>query len=306
MTSKGFFKRHSRRGSYDLFSAYDHFVPDIPDLIWIMVLFLAGMFIGGIVAAVLTFAASPAFATTYGMVIVYPLQFIPAMLYASAKSRRNEGFEKGYALDNSNFGGRSGLSMALIVSAMAVAAAFVIEPVSMLLPEMSEAMKAAMEMLLNGPVWITLISVSVFAPFFEEWLCRGIILRGLLKKVKPAWAIVISALIFGLIHGNLWQAIPAFIIGVILGYVYYKTGSLKLTMLMHCVNNTLSVIVSRIPALKDAEFFADVMSPWAYVTVVLAFAVVLASGLVIMKSIPLKDSGPEGDLGACKVIDPSF
>lgn len=302
MTSKGFFKRHTRRGSYDLFSGYNHFMPDFSDLIWILVLFLVGMFLGGIVAAALTFIMSPEFATTYGMVIVYPLQFIPAMLYASAKSRRNEGFEKGYALDSQNFGGRSDLSMALIVSAMAVAGAFVIEPVSMLLPEMSEAMKAAMEMMLNGPIWIVLISVSIFAPFFEEWLCRGIILRGLLKKVKPGWAIVISAAIFGLIHGNLWQAIPAFIIGVILGYVYYKTGSLKLTMLMHCVNNTLSVIVSRIPAFEDVEFFAEVMSPWAYVLVVLAFAVVLASGLVIMRSIPLK----EGNLGGCDAIDSSF
>ena len=290
------------RGSYDLFSTYDHFMPGISDLIWIMVLFLAGMFLGGLVTTVLTLTMSVSFATTYGMVIVYPLQFIPAMLYASAKSRRNEGFEKGYALDSNNFGGRKGWSMALIVSAMALACAFVIEPISMLLPEMSEVMKAAMEMLLEGPIWIVLISVSVFAPFFEEWLCRGIILRGLLTKVKPAWAIVISALVFGLIHGNLWQAIPAFIIGVVLGYVYYKTGSLKLTMLMHCVNNTLSVIVSRIPGLEDVEFFSQIMSPWAYVIVIAAFAVVLASGLVIMRSIPLKD----GNLGGCNAIPNEF
>jgi membrane protease YdiL (CAAX protease family) len=293
-----YFKKKTMRGSYDLFSTYNHFVPGISDLIWIMVLFLVGIFLGSLVTVAFTFAMSASFATTYGMVIVYPIQFIPAMLYASAMSRRNEGFEKGYAIDSNNFGGRKGWAMALIVSAMALAGAFVIEPISMLLPEMSEKMKAAMEMMLDGPVWIVLISVSVFAPFFEEWLCRGIILRGLLTKVKPAWAIVISALIFGLIHGNLWQAIPAFIIGVILGYVYYKTGSLKLTMLMHCVNNTLSVIVSRIPAFEDVEFFAEVMSPWAYVTVIVAFAVVLASGLVIMKTIPLK----EGNLGGCDAI----
>ena len=293
-----YFKKKTRRGSYDILSTYNHFVPEISDLIWTMILFLAGMFLGGLVTAVLSLTMSTSFATTYGLVIVYPLQFIPAMLYASAKSRRNEGFEKGYALDSNNFGGRKGWSMALIASAMAVAGAFVIEPISMLLPEMSESMKAAMEMMLNGPVWIVLISVSVFAPFFEEWLCRGILLRGLLTKVKPAWAIVISAAVFGLIHGNLWQAIPAFIIGLILGYVYYKTGSLKLTMLMHCVNNTLSVIVSRIPGLEDAEFFAQIMSPWAYVIVILAFAAVLASGLVIMRSIPLK----EGNLGGCDAI----
>lgn len=297
-----YFKKKTMRGSYDLFSTYNHFVPGISDLIWTMILFLVGMTLGVLVTTALTLTMSPSFATTYGLVIVYPLQFIPAMLYASAKSRRNEGFEKGYALDSSNFGGRKGWSMALIVSAMALAGAFVIEPISMLLPEMSETMKAAMEMMLNGPVWIVLISVSVFAPFFEEWLCRGIILRGLLTKVKPAWAIVISALIFGLIHGNLWQAIPAFIIGVILGYVYYKTGSLKLTMLMHCVNNTLSVIVSRIPGLEDVEFFAQIMSPWAYVLVIAAFAVVLACGLVIMRSIPLK----EGNLGGCDAITEEY
>ena len=297
-----YFKKKTKRGSYDLFSTYNYFVPGISDLIWIAVLFFAGMFLGVLITTVLTLTMSSSFATTYGMVIVYPLQFIPAMLYASVKSRRNEGFEKGYAIDSNNFGERKGWSMALIVSAMALAVAFVIEPISMLLPEMSEVMKAAMEMLLDGPVWLVLISVSIFAPFFEEWLCRGIILRGLLTKVKPAWAIAISALAFGLIHGNLWQAIPAFLIGVVLGYVYYKTGSLKLTMLMHCVNNTLAVIVSRIPGLEDVEFFGQIMSPWAYVLVIIAFAVVLACGLVIMRSIPLK----EGNLGGCDAIPDEY
>ena len=285
-----FFKRHQGRGSYDLFSTYNYFMPGVSDLAWLVILFFVGVFLGILISAGLALGISQDFALTYGMVIVYPVQFIPAMLYASAVSNRNMGFEPEYPLDNSNFGGRSGLSMALIVSVMALAAAFVIEPVSMLLPEMSEATKLAMEQMLKGPVWIVLLSVSVFAPFFEEWLCRGIILRGLLKKMKPGWAIVISALVFGLIHMNLWQAIPAFIIGTILGYVYYKTGSLKLTMLMHCVNNTLSVIISRIPGLEDVEFFAEIMSPWAYVPMIIAFAVALACGLLIIRSIPLTQS----------------
>ena len=285
-----FFKRHKGRGSYDLFSTYNYFMPGFSDLVWLVILFFVGAFLGILISAGLALGISQDFAMTYGLVIVYPVQFIPAMLYASAVSQRNMGFEPEYPLDNNNFGGRSGLSMALIVSVMAISAAFVIEPVSMLLPEMSEARKMAMEQMLKGPVWIVLISVSVFAPFFEEWLCRGIILRGLLKKMKPGWAIVISALVFGLIHMNLWQAIPAFIIGVVLGYVYYKTGSLKLTMLMHCVNNTLSVILSRIPGLEDVEFFAEIMSPWTYVPMIIAFAVALACGLLIIRSIPLTQS----------------
>ena len=95
---------------------------------------------------------------------------------------------------------------------------------------------------------------------------------------------MISAAVFGLIHGNIWQAIPAFLIGCLLGYVYYKTGSLKLTMLMHCVNNTLAVVFSRIPGLEDVEFLAEIMSPWAYILVLAAFAVTLVSGLVTIAS----------------------
>ena len=273
-----------RRGSYDLFSVFDHFMPGIKDMVWMILLFIVGLMIGAGLISALRFFMPADFAMKYGTVIVYPLQFIPMMLYASAKSRFNEGFVEKEPLDRNNFGSWKGWSMALIVSAMAVAAAFVTEPISMLLPEMSPETKAMMEMLLNGPVWIVLLSVSVFAPFFEEWLCRGIILRGLLKKVGPTWAIVISAAVFGLIHGNIWQAIPAFFIGCLLGYVYYKTGSLKLTMLMHCVNNTLAVVFSRIPGLEDVEFLAEIMSPWAYILVLAAFAVTLVSGLVAISS----------------------
>ena len=288
---KHLFKRHLRRGSYDLFSNYSYFMPGTNDFIWLFIMFLVGILMSGVVLVSLQFLISPDFASTYGTMIIYPLQFIPAMLYASVQNRRNEGFEPEVPLDRCSFGGRKSWSMALIVSTMMIAAAFVIEPVSMLLPEMSEQMKKAMELLLDGPLWVTLLSVSVFAPFFEEWLCRGILLRGLLKKVSPAWAIVISSLVFGLIHMNLWQAIPAFLIGCLFGYVYYKTGSLKLTMLMHCVNNTLSVVISRIPGLEDAEFFADIMSPWAYVLAVLLFAVALTGGIAAISTIqsPFKE-----------------
>lgn len=279
------FKRHLRRGSYDLFSVYSCFMPGFSDMIWLLIMFLVGLLLGSIVLIGLQFGISPDFATRYGTVIVYPIQFIPAMLYASVQSRRNEGFVNEVQLDRCSFGRWKGWSLALTVTAMMIAAAFVTEPISMLLPEMSEQMKKAMEILLNGPVWIVLLSVSVFAPFFEEWLCRGIILRGLLAKMKPVWAIIISAAVFGLIHMNLWQAIPAFLIGCLLGYVYYKTGSLKLTMLMHCVNNTLSVIISRIPGLEDVEFFADIMSPWAYITVVALFAVALTGGIAAVSTL---------------------
>lgn len=248
-------------------------------------LFLAGVFLGNAAMAGLQMSISEEFAYTYGMLLVYPLQFIPMMLYVHRANRRISGVTDSIPIDNNGFEGRSGWCLALTASIMMLAAAFVIEPVTMLLPEMDAQTKAIMERLLSGPTWAVFLSVSVAAPLFEEWLCRGVLLKGLIEKTGPAWAIVISSLVFGLIHGNLWQAIPAFMMGCLLGYVYYRTGSLKLTTLMHSVNNTLSLIVSRIPALDDVEFFAEIISPWAYVASLIAFAAALTGGIALFSTI---------------------
>ena len=284
----GFFKRHKGRSSYDLLSNYSHFTPGIMELIWIVLFMLLGVFIGSAVLQAFVMCGYAQAVLKYGVLIAYPLMFIPAMLYASAVSRRNDGFEVGYALDNNNFGTHRGFTMAFAAFAMSIATAIVIEPVNMLMPDMSAEMMQKMEALIGGPVWVTFISVSIFAPFFEEWLCRGIVLRGLLKKVSPAWAVVISAAFFALIHMNLWQAVPAFLMGLVFGYVYYKTGSLKLTMLMHCVNNTMAALLSRVPSLKDVDSIVDVMSPWTYASIFICCAAFLVSTVVVLMNMPRK------------------
>ena len=277
-------------------------MPGFIDLIWVILLFFVGAFLGSKLLSAFILSGHADLATKYGMLIAYPLMFVPPMLYASAKSRREEGFTDGYALDNNNFGKHRGYTMAFAAIVMSIATAFVIEPASMLLPEMPEDKVKAMEALLDGPAWVTIISVCIFAPFFEEWLCRGIVLRGMLKHVKPPWAIIISALFFALIHMNFWQAVPAFLMGLVFGYVYYKTGALKLTMLMHCVNNTMAFVVSSIPSLKDMEYFADVLSPWAYAGVYTAACIALICGFIILKGIPQK----EGNLGGLRLIKSIF
>lgn len=298
----GFFRRYKGRGSYDLLSNYNHFMPGYMDLVWVVVLLVVGAFLGSLLLSAFILTGYGDLADRYGMLVAYPMIFIPAMLYASAKSRREEGFSDGYAIDNSNFGRHKGYTMAFAVVVMTLACAYIIEPVSMLLPEMPQWMVDQMEMMMNGPAWVTLISVSLFAPFFEEWLCRGVILRGLLRHVRPVWAVIISALFFALIHMNLWQAVPAFLMGLVFGYVYYKTGSLKLTMLMHFANNTMAFIASRIPAFENADYFSDVLSPWAYGGIYAAAVIALASGLILIKGIPQK----EGHLGGCRIIKSFF
>ena len=296
-----FFKRHQGRGSYDLFSNYSYYLPGFGGMILLFVLFLLGSILGSLVSSVFMLAmGSSETVMSYSMLISYPVSFIPPLLYASVQSRRNEVFDTGYALDSNNFGSRGGIMMGIIVSIATIAAAFVAEPVTALLPDMPAHLEAALEMMTKGPLWVSLLSVSVFAPLFEEWLCRGLVLRGLMNKMNPAGAILTSAAFFAVLHMNPWQALPAFILGALFGYVYYRTGSLKLTMLMHCVNNTFSVLISRIPELEDAETFMDILSPWAYVCIFIACILMLASAIIILRGIPVKDE----KMGGCNKIEP--
>lgn len=254
----------------------------------LFLMFLLGVILGNIVALPLTMVLPAESATDWVTMISYPVMFIPPMFYASRKSRAASVFNSGLALDSNNFGQLSGFKMALIVSGMTIATAIATEPVSSLLPQMPEWLENVLTGMTGGNFILSFISVSIFAPLFEEWFCRGIVLRGLLTKKRPASAIAISAIFFAVLHMNPWQALPAFTLGCVFGYVYYKTGSLKLTMLMHFVNNTMALLLSRVPALEDAETFADIMSPWAYACVIAACIIFLAAAFITLRAIPMR------------------
>jgi membrane protease YdiL (CAAX protease family) len=286
----GFFRRHQGRGSYDLFSNYAHYLPDVGGMCLLFVMFLIGALLGNIIVLALGMVSAE-FAAIYGVVISYPVMFIPPLLYASAQIRRNEYFDLGYALDSNNFGRMGGWKLGLIVSIATIATAFMTDSLTKIMPEAPQWFEDAMNSIMDAPTWLTLLSVSIFAPLFEEWLCRGLVLRGLLQKKSPAVAISLSALFFAVLHMNPWQAVPAFILGLLFGYVYYRTGSLKLTMLMHCVNNTLAVVFGKIPSLAEADSFKDVLSTWAYVGIFITCVAFVAGCCVVLRNIPFRKEG---------------
>ena len=296
-----FFRKHKGRASYELFTGYSHYLPGIGGMMMLFLLFILGSLLGSLLSGLFNLAMGPSeLVESYSMLIAYPVSFIPPLLYASAQSRRNEIFDTGYALDSNNFGSKGGLVIALTVSFATIAAAFVTEPAATILPDMPAYLEEALKSITNGPLWASLLSVSIFAPLFEEWLCRGLVLRGLMNKMSPGGAICISAAFFAILHMNPWQAIPAFILGLLFGYVYYRTGSLKLTMLMHCVNNTMATIFSRVPAFEDAETFMDVLAPWKYAGIYAACVVILICAIVILRAIPVKDQ----KMGNCDKVEP--
>ena len=86
------------------------------------------------------------------------------------------------------------------------------------------------------------LHIILLGPVLEEIIFRGIILRGFLKNYHPVKAIVISSLLFGIIHLNLSQLVAAFIIGCFIGFIYWQTRSLFLCILIHIVNNGIAFI----------------------------------------------------------------
>ena len=93
------------------------------------------------------------------------------------------------------------------------------------------------------------VAVGILAPLAEEVVFRGAILRTLLDMMskKNHWvAIMISAAIFGVVHGNMAQFVNALLMGLILGWMYYRTKSLVPGILLHWVNNTVAFILANI------------------------------------------------------------
>ena len=298
-----------RNKNYNFYGNFPFFTPGIKGCIILLLLFLAGAVLGGLIAApLMMLLSSSEDALESVMLVMYPIMFIPPMIYASLQSKRNSFFDLGYKLDSNNFGSMGPWLAALLATALVLTTGFMLDIFSKIMPEMPEWLENTLQSMTGGNVWMDFICVSLFAPFFEEWLCRGMILRGLLnyKKadgtngIEPVWAIVISAAVFAAIHGNIWQAIPAFLIGCVMGIVYYKTGSLKLTMLMHFANNTLALVLSHLDAFQDSDNWIDVMGPrWYW----LAFAAcALLTFMIIRKFLAVPDKQPKG---GCDVIDPA-
>ena len=91
-------------------------------------------------------------------------------------------------------------------------------------------------------IWITAISTVIIAPIAEELVFRKLIIDRT-NKYGGVVCIVLSALMFGLMHGNLYQFFYCFGIGLILGYIYYSSGRILPCMLLHATINFMGSIV---------------------------------------------------------------
>lgn len=107
---------------------------------------------------------------------------------------------------------------------MTIALMILVEPLQSLIP-MSETFYELMNSMLK-PTLFNFFTIVIAAPILEEIVFRGIILEGFLKNYSPWKAIFWSSLLFGAVHLNPWQAVTAISLGMLMGWLYYKTGSI--------------------------------------------------------------------------------
>ena len=92
--------------------------------------------------------------------------------------------------------------------------------------------------------WVLVLRLVIMAPIMEEIYFRGILLNRLRTITSSYRALIISSLIFGLMHGSILSSLSASITGLILGVIYVKTNDLRAPMIYHAANNGFLLIMS--------------------------------------------------------------
>ncbi len=119
------------------------------------------------------------------------------------------------------------------------------------------AMKPFTDQIASAPWLYVVLLMAVLPAICEELAYRGFMFGGLIRESTPLRAILVTSVIFGISHGVLQQSITATCMGMILGWIAFRTGSVLPGMLIHVTSNALSVSLSRVADLdyRGIEFF---------------------------------------------------
>jgi hypothetical protein len=107
----------------------------------------------------------------------------------------------------------------------------------------TRAMEAFLQMRSAKDLVINLVIMAVLPAIGEELFFRGSLQKVLLRWNKIPWlSILISSFVFAFLHGTVFKVMPIFVLGIMLGTVYYVTRNLWYCILIHFMNNALAVL----------------------------------------------------------------
>ena len=140
--------------------------------------------------------------------------------------------------------------------------------------EFSSSMDDAPKLENGFELFISFIAVAVIPPIIEELAIRGVVLQPL-RRYGDKFAILISAMIFSLLHGNMEQIPYTFTAGLLLGYVAVATGSLWPGIIIHFINNSIASVI-----VGASDLFGDTASNVTAVVTYACLFVMLFIGIV--------------------------
>ena len=126
-------------------------------------------------------------------------------------------------------------------------------PISMALtkmfPESTQNLEFSFAEILKQPFALIVLVMAVMPAVGEELFFRGFVFGSLKHKYHARVSIIVSALIFGVFHMSIVKVLPTAMLGACFAYITWKSGSIYISMLLHFVNNLLSVISMKYPEL---------------------------------------------------------
>lgn len=266
---------------------FNYYCPSLGEC-WIMagILILGAVVFGSVLGILRTAIPSKVWALQsiqYFFTMLLPLIFVSTRASHAYKMVPVTGAAH-VPVDTTDCGRINPVLYVTLLAAALLSLAVVIDPLGSLIPMSDRFKKLFEEAFISSSLPDMVISACIMAPIFEEFLCRGLILRGILNHTgSPAKAIFWSSFIFAFIHMNPWQAIPAFIIGLLLGWVYFRTGSLKTTIFLHSLNNAVSTALTRIfPDMPADATLSSLLPDGVHLPVYIIAAAILAATLFLL------------------------
>ena len=149
--------------------------------------------------------------------------------------------------------------------------------------ELEETAQALTDKMANvdtiGGLLLNLVVIALIPAVGEEMTFRGVLQQSLTRRMNPHIAFILSAAIFSFFHFQFFGFLPRLFLGILLGYMFYITGSLWTSILMHFVNNGASVTLyylGNIGVIEDAEHWGETQNAWLIVA-----SAVVTLGLII-------------------------
>ncbi|MBR3853130.1 MAG: CPBP family intramembrane metalloprotease [Tidjanibacter sp.] len=224
-----------------------------------MGIFVLSSLVGSLVALVIMKLRGAENLTPDLTLLYYLVQMLPPIAYIvwlRRKAQRPSALHLGVR--------RVNLPILLWGVAVLLASSVVLEPLLLLFPK--EEYQNVTDMVGLGG-W-AILSVVVCAPILEEILFRGLIFESCRERFGSGAAVLISALLFGLVHGVPVQIINAFVVGLIFGYIYLRTGSLLSVIILHAINNGIAYISLAFFGDAADTTLRDLIGPdWLYWTI---------------------------------------